>query len=43
VIFNFIQRILDIVSGVLEGQGGILWAILLLALLISYFQFGVNP
>jgi hypothetical protein len=43
VIFNIIQRILNLVSGVLEGQGGILWAILLLALLISYFQFGVNP
>ncbi len=43
LVFNFIQRILNLVSGVLEGQGGILWAILLLALLISYFQFGVNP
>lgn len=43
IIFNLIQRILNLVSAVLEGQGGILWAILLLALLISYFQLGVTP
>ena len=43
VAFNLVQRILNLVSGVLEGEGGILWAILLLALLISYFQLGVNP
>ncbi len=42
-IFNLIQRVLNLIVGVLEGEGGILWAILLLALLISYFQFGVNP
>jgi hypothetical protein len=43
LIFSLVQRILNLVAGVLEGEGGILWAILLLALLISYFQFGVNP
>jgi hypothetical protein len=43
VAFGLVQWIMNLIAGVLEGEGGILWAILLLALLISYFQFGVKP
>ncbi len=42
-LFGFIQKIVTLITNVLEGEGGILWAILLLALLISYFQFGLQP
>jgi hypothetical protein len=42
-LFGFIQKIVTLITGVLEGEGGILWAILLLVLLISYFQLGLQP
>jgi hypothetical protein len=41
--FGLVQWVMNLIAGVLEGEGGILWAILLLALLISYFQFGIKP
>lgn len=40
VFFEAVHWLLNLISGVLEGEGGILWAILLLVLLISYLQFG---
>jgi hypothetical protein len=42
-LFSLIQQFIGFITSVLEGEGGILWAILLLALLISYFQFGFKP
>ena len=42
-LFRFIQKVVTLITSVLEGEGGILWAILLLALLISYLQIGLQP
>jgi hypothetical protein len=42
-LFGFIQRIVTLITSVLEGEGGILWAIVLLVLMISYFQLGLQP
>ena len=39
-IYTFIGKILQIFSGILEGEGGILWTLLLLLLLISAFAGG---
>ncbi len=39
-IYSFIGRILQIFSKILEGEGGILWTLLLLLLLISAFAGG---
>jgi hypothetical protein len=36
-IYRFLGRISDIITGALEGDGGILWSFLLLALLLSVF------
>ena len=42
-IFSLVQRLVDLITDTLEGAGGVLWAILLLALLLSFFQFGFQP
>jgi hypothetical protein len=42
-IYTITARILNGVSLVLEGEGGVLWAIVLLILLIAYFtQVGIG-
>lgn len=41
-IYNFFGRILRLFSRILEGEGGILWTLLLLLLLISAFAGGGN-
>jgi hypothetical protein len=39
-IFNFFGRILNGFSGLLEGEGGVLWTILILVLLITLLTSG---
>jgi hypothetical protein len=39
-IFGIIQRIVQLLAAFLEGDGGVLWALLLLALLITLLQSG---
>jgi hypothetical protein len=34
-LYNFFRRIADVVTGALEGEGGLLWSFLLLVLIIS--------
>jgi hypothetical protein len=42
-LYNFLGRILKIVSSILEGEGGILWTVLILVLLISLLTgTGIN-
>jgi len=43
ILFRFVQKMVAFITDILEGEGGILWAILLLTLLISYFQLGFQP
>jgi hypothetical protein len=35
VIYNFLRRIADVFTSSLEGEGGLLWSILLLVLILS--------
>jgi hypothetical protein len=34
-IYNFLHRVADILTGSLEGEGGLLWSFLLLVLILS--------
>ena len=42
-IFGLIQKIVQLLAAFLEGDGGVLWALLLLALLITLLQSGGQP
>lgn len=41
--FGLIENAVDNITGILEGAGGILWALLLLILLISAIQVNITP
>lgn len=43
VVYRILSRLVNSVTSILEGDGGILWSLLLLALLISIIRTGVNP
>jgi hypothetical protein len=43
LLFQLLQRIVQMVNTILEGEGGVLWVLLLLALLVSLIQSGVKP
>jgi len=43
LIFQLVQRIVQLITTILEGDGGVLWVLLLLALLVSLIQAGVRP
>lgn len=42
-VFHLIQRLVLVISNILEGQGGILWTCLLLVLLFSILNQGGKP
>ena len=42
-IFRIMQRLVNFVALILEGEGGILWALVLLVLIISFLLPGVAP
>ena len=41
--FRVFENLVDNITGILEGAGGILWALLLLILLISAIQANISP
>jgi len=43
LLFQLLQRIVQMINTTLEGDGGVLWVLLLLALLVSLVQSGVKP
>ncbi len=43
LLFQLLQRIVQMINTILEGEGGVLWVLLLLALLVSLVQSGVKP
>jgi hypothetical protein len=43
MIFQLLQRIVQMITTILEGEGGVLWVLLLLALLVSLIQTGAKP
>ena len=43
LIFQLFQRIVQMITTILEGDGGVLWVLLLLALLVSLIQSGAQP
>jgi hypothetical protein len=43
LLFQLLQRIVQMINTILEGDGGVLWVLLLLALLVSLIQSGVKP
>jgi hypothetical protein len=43
LIFQLLQRIVQMITTILEGDGGVLWVLLLLALLVSLIQTGAKP
>jgi hypothetical protein len=43
LLFQLLQRIVQMINTILEGEGGMLWVLLLLALLVSLVQSGVQP
>src|SRR5271157_725683 len=43
ILFRFIQQIILALTTIFEGDGGILWAILMLTILVSIIQTGAFP
>jgi hypothetical protein len=43
LIYQLLQRIVQLITTILEGDGGVLWVLLLLALLVSMIQGGAKP
>ncbi len=43
VVYRIIQQIVRFLTTIFEGDGGVLWAIVLLMLLITFFQAGGSP
>jgi len=43
ILYSFFQRLVQVLALVLEGEGGILWALVLLVLMITVFGPGASP
>jgi hypothetical protein len=41
-LIRIVQRLLEFITGILEGEGGLLWVFVLLALLLSLIS-GITP
>ncbi|MCL4562850.1 MAG: hypothetical protein M1281_19825 [Chloroflexi bacterium] len=42
-IFRLVGKLVSVITMVIEGDGGVLWALVFLALLISLIRVGANP